>query len=70
MCKISWMSKIVLVCLVDSMVTTSLMMAIVAIETIVIGAIEGMILVDLTSRYRCLRRRPLRLRIRYRKRME
>nr|WLJ60420.1 MAG: hypothetical protein AmFV_00269 [Apis mellifera filamentous virus]WOK43383.1 MAG: hypothetical protein [Apis mellifera filamentous virus] len=56
------------------MVTTSLMVAIVAIlgiDMIAIGAVEGMILVDLTSRYRrCLRHRPLRLRIRYRKRME
>ena len=74
MCEIGWASKIVLVGLVDSMVTTSLMVAIVAIlgiDMIAIGAVEGMILVDLTSRYRrCLRHRPFRLRIRYRKRME
>lgn len=75
MCKIGWVSKIVLVDLVDlvdSMVTTSLMMAIVTIETITIGSVEGMmILGDLTSRYRrCLRHRPLRLRISYRKRMK
>lgn len=74
MCEIGWASKIVLVGLVDSMVTTSLMVAIVAIVGIdmsAIGAVEGMILVDLTNRYRrCLRHRPLRLRIRYRKRME
>ena len=74
MCEIGWASKIVLVGLVDSMVTTSLMVAIVAIlgiDMIAIGAVEGMILVDLTSWYRrSLRHRPLRLRIRYRKRME
>lgn len=56
MCEIGWASKIVLVGLVDSMVTTSLMVAIVAIlaiEMIAIGAVEGMVLVDL--------HRPLRL---------